>query len=338
MDSWHLSDEQLRAWLASLLAGGRRVVAPVEDGKLLLFRTVNSADEIRLEPRGRTRWSAKEFLLPATETLFSYRFDGDQVVLEEAAQAQEQVLVGLRPCDAAGMVRLDDLLLADELYARRRERTLIVSVACAGAEPACFCTAVGGSPAGTEASDLQLIPLGGAWLVRRLTERGATLVGTDSQGWPAATEEDLAAAQEQVRAVEESIGAEQLPLERATALAEHFDAPGWPALGERCLGCGVCVYVCPSCGCFDVTDAGNAFCGTRCRSWDSCGFAQFTKHAAGYNPRPAQPARYRQRVLHKFAWFPLAHGRFMCVGCGRCVELCPVGLDIRQSIERATTP
>ncbi len=337
MDDWRLSDEQLRAWLASLLAGGRRIVAPVEEDGLVLFREVASAAEIRLDPRGRTRWSAKEFLFPATETLFSYSFDGDEVSLERPPEVPEQVIVGLRPCDAAGVARLDDILLLDELYGRRRERTTLVSIACAGADPACFCTAVGGSPAGTEASDLQFVPLDGAWVGRSLTERGAALVDGAASHWPAAGEEDWAAVEEQRRAVEESIGLEPLPAEWAGVLAEHFDGELWTVLGERCLRCGLCAYVCPSCSCFDVNDAGSALCGTRCRSWDSCGFAQFTKQAAGHNPRPTQAARYRQRVLHKFAWFPLEHGRFMCVGCGRCVELCPVGLDIRQAVNKVAT-
>lgn len=337
MDDWRLTDEQLRTWLAALLVPGRRVVAPVAEDGLDLFREVRSADEIRLQPSGRTRWSVKEVLLPATETLFSYRYDGERVAIEVPPAEPDQVLVGLRPCDAAGTARLDGMLSDDEAYASRRERTVIVSVACAGAEPACFCTAVGGSPAGTEASDLQLVPLGGGWLLRQLTKQGAALVNGDRDGWPVAEAEDWAAAEDQRRAVEESINAEPFPLELATALTEHFEGPVWAAISERCLGCGVCAYVCPSCGCFDVTDVGNAFCGTRCRSWDSCGFARFTRHAAGHNPRPAQPARYRQRVMHKFAWYPLEHGSFMCVGCGRCVESCPVGIDIRQSVERVMT-
>jgi ferredoxin len=181
------------------------------------------------------------------------------------------------------------------------------------------------------------VPLDGAWVGCCLTERGAALVEGAAPLWPAAGEEDWAAVEEQRRAVEESIGAERLPAEWAGVLAEHFDGELWTVLGERCLRCGLCAYVCPSCSCFDVNDAGNALCGTLCRSWDSCGFAQFTKQAAGHNPRPTQPARYRQRVLHKFAWFPLEHGRFMCVGCGRCVELCPVGLDIRQAVNKVAT-
>ncbi|MGA2805413.1 MAG: hypothetical protein ABSF89_13655 [Acidimicrobiales bacterium] len=197
MDGWRLSDEQLRAWLASLFAGGRRVVAPAEEDGLVLLREVASAAEIRLDPRGRTRWSAKEFLFPATETLFSYTFDGDDVALERPPEVPEQVIFGLRPCDAAGAARLDDVLLVDELYARRRERTTLVSIACADADPACFCTAVGGSPAGTEASDLQFVPLDGAWVGCCLTERGAALVEGAAPLWPAAGEEDWAAVEEQ---------------------------------------------------------------------------------------------------------------------------------------------
>ena len=101
------------------------------------------------------------------------------------------------------------------------------------------------------------------------------------------------------------------------------------------MGCSICNYLCPSCSCFDVQDRGTAACGERCRSWDSCTFALFTRHASGHNPRPTQPSRYRQRVLHKFAYFPLSNqGRLMCVGCGRCARHCPVGLSIQDSVQQ----
>jgi ferredoxin len=119
----------------------------------------------------------------------------------------------------------------------------------------------------------------------------------------------------------------------AAALEASFGAPLWETLGRPCLGCGICTYACPSCSCFDVGDSGDAACGERCRSWDSCTFGLFTRHATGHNPRAGQAARYRQRVLHKFSYYPQTHdGELMCVGCGRCLTLCPVGMDVRATV------
>jgi len=334
---WRLTDAERREWLERLLASGRRVIAPTHDGELLLFRPIASPDEAVLD-YGNTRWSPKEHLFPRSEELFSYRLTADEVKLEQRApEAVEQVLFGLRPCDAAGLARLDSIFLdgdADAAYAERRSRTFTVSLACETSRPECFCTAVGGSPSGTDGSDLQLVRLDGIWLLRALTDKGVQLVETASAPWEQATDEDWATAKERQRAVEAEISQTPLAAEWAGVLEGAFGHPLWAAVGEHCLGCGVCAYVCPSCSCFEVDDNGSAFCGTRCRLWDSCGFASFTKHASGHNPRPDQPSRYRQRVLHKFAYYPLEHGSFMCVGCGRCTVLCPVGLDIQQTVRR----
>jgi ferredoxin len=360
--TWRLTDEQRRAWLDGLVAGGTRVVAPTSGGGLRLFRTVGEAGEADLDG-GKARWSPKEFVFPSTETLFSYRLERSEVVLNGDGRAvEEQVLFGVTPCDAAGLARLDDVFLGEQTdarYAERRARTTVVSLACAEAGPECFCTAVGGSPAGEEGSDLQLVRLDdagstggeaagarlegraaeggpGDWLVKALTEKGEQLVAGASAGWTAAADTDLEAAERQSEEVEASIARNPAAADTAQVLAGAFGHPLWEAVGERCLGCGVCAYVCPSCSCFDVVDEeGSAACGSRCRFWDSCGFATFTKHASGHNPRATQPARYRQRVLHKFAYFPLEHeDRFMCVGCGRCTLLCPVGIDISRAVER----
>ena len=338
-EGWHLTEKECREWLETLLRSGRQLAAPTLEDGILAFRAVFAAADISLAGEGNTRWSPKEFLFPSTETLFSYRFLGDEVELAApAGDEDEQVLFGLRPCDAAGLARLGDVLLTEEdgSYGGRQARSTTISLACEEAQPGCFCTAVGGSPAGIEGADLQLLPLDGAWLLRVVTPRGGDLVAAAAASWAPASTEDWAKAEAKRRAVESSIERAPLPAEWAQKLEGTFDHPLWRTLGERCLGCGICAYVCPSCSCFDVTDAGNAFCGSRCRSWDSCTFARFTRHASGHDPRPTRAARYRQRVLHKFAYFPLEHeGRFMCVGCGRCLTLCPVGIDIGRSVESA---
>ncbi len=335
---WTLTPADLAAWLEALRREGKRLVAPVAEGSLRRFRRVEAAAEVCLEP-GKPRWSPKEFLFPRTEVLFAYAAEGDEVSLEDPPlDDAEQVLFGVRPCDAAGLRRLDAVFLGrepDGFYQHRRARTTVVGLACTEAAPECFCTAVGGGPGAEEGSDLLLVPAGEGWLLRPLTSRGAALTAALPTGARPAPPEAWAAARERIDRVAAEIGQRPLAREWAARLEGSFDLPLWTALGRRCLGCSICTYVCPSCSCFDVQDAGNPRCGIRCRSWDSCTFDLFTRHASGHNPRPTQAARYRQRVLHKFAYYPLEHGgAFMCVGCGRCVRLCPVGLDVRETVRR----
>jgi ferredoxin len=337
MSEWRLSQGELTAWLASLVGAGKRVVAPVEDGTLRIFQPIDSAEQACLAS-GKTRWSPKEHLFPRTEPLFSYSVRSSGVTLTPATvDEREQVIVGVRPCDAAGLARLDQVFMGgerDSLYATRRGRTAIVAFACDEAEPECFCTAVGGSPAGEHGSDVMLARAGDAWIGRTLTPKGEALTASLA-GSPAPSAAERAQAEARLRQVAESMQRKPIAAEWAAALEQNFATPLWDALGKSCLGCSICSYVCPSCSCFDVTDQGNAWCGERCRSWDSCTFGLFTRHASGHNPRTAQPARYRQRVLHKFAYYPAQHeGAFMCVGCGRCVAMCPVGMNIEESVHQ----
>jgi sulfhydrogenase subunit beta (sulfur reductase) len=100
----------------------------------------------------------------------------------------------------------------------------------------------------------------------------------------------------------------------------------------RCLGCGACAFVCPTCACFDIQDEGSRAGGKRLRCWDSCGFAMFTLHTSGHNPREEQSQRWRQRLMHKFAYMPERQQVLGCVGCGRCSRACPADMEIREHI------
>lgn len=332
---WLLDDAELRGWLEGLVASGVAVVAATGEEKPVAFRRVESASEVLLISE-KTRLSPKEHLLPRTEPLYSFTLSGDEVsVVDPMPDAGASVLFGVRPCDAAGLAKLDDVFLGeptDPLYAARRQATTIVTLACTGAGPECFCTSVGGSPAGEAGSDVQLYRLSHGWVVRPITAKGRELVREPSRGWNKVGDEAWREIDRGRRRVERQIRRPRLAKDVGERLERRFAAPGWQAYGARCLGCTLCATVCPSCSCFDVQQEGDLFGGFEFRCWDGCTLPRFTLHASGHNPRPDRAARFRQRVLHKFAFSERDGGRgFRCVGCGRCVALCPAGLDVYEA-------
>lgn len=339
--SWMITEAEMQDWLQALVDRENTVVAPVEEDGVVLFRPIQSAEQAIVEGAGKTRWSPKEFLFPRSEALYRYRFEGDRVQLEDPPPVEQpQILFGVRGCDSSGLARLDEIFLSgttDPLYAARRKSTTVVSAACNAADAECFCTAVGGSPVGAEGSDLQLVPIDEGWMVRVVTERGEGLIGGNADGWKAATTSDLKQIEKIEQQVAQQIQRSPVSLEWSQVLEKGFEHPAWDRLAEHCLGCSVCAYVCPSCSCFDMNHESNAWCGEQCRSWDACTFGLFTHHASGHNPRSNAQERYRQRVLHKFAFKDAVDEDFRCVGCGRCVALCPAGIDIIDTVTAAVT-
>ena len=118
-------------------------------------------------------------------------------------------------------------------------------------------------------------------------------------------------------------------------LDQIFENKFWEEIAKRCLGCGICTYLCPTCHCFDIQDEKKGKHGARIRVWDSCMYSEYTKQASGYNPRLYQMNRFRNRVYHKFNYFPKNSQVFGCVGCGRCIIECPVNIDIIETINDA---
>ncbi|MDH7570602.1 MAG: 4Fe-4S dicluster domain-containing protein [Armatimonadota bacterium] len=330
MTSKALRADALGDWLSAILGSGVQLVAPVEEEGLRLFRPVERVEEICLA-EGNTRWSFKEVLFPRSEPLLFYRFEGKRVELAEPELPQgETVVFGARPCDAAGLAVLDAVYSWDydnPFYRSRRERTTIVGVSCAEPAPACFCTAAGLSPTGTRGSDLLLTRVGEVYLAEGVTEKGERLMAAHESFFTDAAPDKAAAtaaAEEKISRKASIVPKDPPPLQAL------FDDPRWKAFGLRCHGCGTCAFICPTCHCFDIVDEGNARGGSRCKNWDSCGHCHFTLHTSGHNPRPNQPARVRQRVLHKLRYIPERFGIVACVGCGRCVTTCPVNVDIYE--------
>jgi len=324
-----LTRQKLSAWLEEVLRSERRLIAPQREDQDVVFKPVDHLEQIAAN-YVNTRWPVKEWFFPRSEPILRYRYAGSDVELEQPdLDLRPQIVFGVRPCDAAGLAILDQVFstdFEDEFYTRRRSMTAVIGVSCLEPAESCFCTSVGLCPTSTEGSDMLLTLVDeDRYLVETPTVKGEQLLWEYGHYFGAGECRAKAAVTEQVEA----------KMHRQAALAQGiayspdlFEIPVWREAALKCLGCGICAYVCPTCHCFDIIDDGDAWGGERCRNWDSCGFSQFTSHASGHNPRPAQDSRYRQRVLHKFSYFPQTWGRVMCVGCGRCVVDCPVNLDI----------
>jgi ferredoxin len=295
------------------------------------FGPVTRADDVCLEYLN-PKLPVKELFFPQRETLFRFPV-GERAAAEPAPAVPARVILGVRPCDAAALELFDRVFLDpkfdDPYYRARRERTTLVGLACDAPGDACFCTAVGGDPHGTRALDLLLADAGDHWVCRPVTDKGAKLVARLAEAGAA----DLALVEQRAAAARAKLTfAPDLAALRAK-LAGAFDHEAWAELARPCVNCGVCTFVCPTCHCFDVTDEEYRGRGARIRTWDSCQFPLFTRHASGHNPRPTGRDRLRNRTLHKFQYYPSVHGPVLCVGCGRCITECPAGIDLRETLE-----
>ena len=324
-----ITDKNLRALIDLLVKEGKRIIGPKATGTLTLYEPLAAGEELNLGELPRR--SAKETFFPLCENILTYEKGpgGTTVTDIDPARFPETVLIGARPCDVAAAPVLDAVFswdYQDEFFLERRRKTTIIGLACTKADDACFCTAVGLSPADAKGSDLFLTPLtGGGYRCETVTDKGEALLAAHTSLFMDDAAEPLPLA-------EPAQG--KLDLEKVRSwLDSHFEDPLWEEIAERCAGCGACAFLCPACHCFDINDEGGEKKGTRRKSWDACGFGKFTHHASGHNPREVQPERYRNRIMHKFKYYVDKFDQRLCTGCGRCIRHCPVGIDIAAVLE-----
>ncbi len=313
--------DALTTWL-DRLAQNQRLIAPRDADGTLLYAPVTHAAEIVFDGT-RPKMSAKSALFPATHTLLSIDKRGEQVTLSEPA-ADPQVVFGLRPCDARGISVLDAVFIqrepVDTNYARRREATTLVGLACTAMGPTCFCSSMGGAPDDARHLDVLMSQVDGGYAVNAVTAKGQALI------------QELELRDSAATPTPPALNSTEPPVNKAR-LRDRFRDRYWDLLAERCLGCRVCSYVCPTCRCFDVRDEAverrtNRTVYDRVRGWDACTGANYRVVAGGANPRKTPGTRLRNRFFCKLDYMAEDYGVDGCVGCGRCVESCPVNIDI----------
>lgn len=332
-----LNAAHIGAFVGGLL-DAYRVIAPARREGELRFARVSQPDEVVWDYRNTTR-APKAIMFPQSECMIRFGRQAGSLNAVEATPLDETptVVLGLRPCDARGFLLLDRVFgqgqYLDPYYLARRDNTLFVTMACHRPRATCFCHALGSGPYDREGADLFLRKAGEGYLVEAVSARAAALEPFLA-ALPEANEAALDLAAEAEHEAIGRLGA-MAPIAGIEAgLPALVDSPLWAEVSEKCLACGTCTYNCPTCHCFNIEDRVLMGGGDRVRAWDSCMYPGFTLHASGHNPRPDQAARWRQRTMHKFEYLPRNVGLYGCVGCGRCIQSCPVRLDIRQVLQR----
>ncbi|ABO48689.1 4Fe-4S ferredoxin, iron-sulfur binding domain protein [Desulforamulus reducens MI-1] len=317
------------ASLLDKLANEYRVIAPVEKEGLVQFAAIQKGEEAKLDYMNAKK-PGKEILFPQSEELYSYTVDAEGVRMQDNVDPKATIVFGMRPCDVKSMVLLDNVFKNDQYedvyYLTRRANTLIVGLGCNEPSATCFCSSMSCGPFAKEGSDIFLTDIGEAYVVEGISEKGKELLAKLGLAEASAEAKGQAAKLQEETKADGSVNIEGL----AEKLGGMFEHPYWDSLYEKCLGCGACTYLCPTCHCFDIADEATDCNGCRVRNWDACMFPLFTLHGSGHNPRPGGKARWRQRLMHKFNYFVERYNATACVGCGRCIKNCPVNLDIRQ--------
>jgi ferredoxin len=245
--------------------------------------------------------------------------------------------MGMHPCDVVGVRYMDRAFLGgshpDRLYEAERKRTTVVGMRCSEMKPTCHCTDRNLSPDETDGMDAVFAETADGFLLRALTEKGAALMNSPLLG----------ATERQPEKREWPRGRHLVP--SPDELMALYEDDLWLEASDICLTCGACTFNCPTCTCYLVADEKFGDEGERVTAWDSCQFLSYSREASGHNPRRTNADRLRNRTMDKFAYSHHKHGMSSCVGCGRCVIICPIrrsfpqlGSRLKQRVEASKQP
>jgi ferredoxin len=351
----HLDREGFDRLLASLAEGGYRLIGPtVRDGAIVMdqidgaqdlprgVRETQGPGAYRLEQTDDDRlfaWAhgpdaAKRFLFPPRETIQTgtRAEDGSVALTPAPLPAIRYAFVGLRACDLAAIEIQDRVfMVADPAYRSRREQALFIGVNCELPGSTCFCVSMGTGPRCTSGFDIALTELDDGFTAEAGTAAGASIL--DELRAVAASQDQMAASLAVTEVAAAHMGRTLDTADLPGLLTRNREHPRWDEVAARCLTCTNCTMVCPTCFCHDLTD-GISLDGTeatRDREWASC-FSEEFSHMTFGEVRSSGRSRYRQWLTHKFDVWHAQFGTSGCVGCGRCITWCPVGIDVTEEI------
>lgn len=293
-----------------------KVIAPVKEGEYTFLRELNQENLDSINLKGRPLNSVKQFLYP-TEIMMEYSLTPDKVDIKENISKEKTLFFGLKSCDVAAIDFLDSVFqegFRDIYYINRRENSLIVENICDEILEGCFCDRVGLKKISSNSNGILFKD--GDKITLAFSGEGDKL---SRLFVPFGDAREVNGPEVNVPTTPEIKDISQLADEE------------WNDFVSGCLQCGACAQVCPTCHCFSTIDImKDATTGGRIRFGDACTMESFTTLAMGANSRHDALERIRQRLMHKFIFAPKNNNQIACVGCGRCVEICPAGIDMRK--------
>ena len=330
-----LPKESLAEFIGHLRSFGE-LHAPVRRSEgSFVFAPVSDFSEIELNYT-RTILPLKKYFFRPIEIMFDFSAQsGYEVPAEEIDQ--RLIVFGAHPCDIHGLKILDVVLggrYADSYYFAKRNQAIIVGLDCVPDEY-CFCRSTG-TDFVDSGFDLFLSDIDGSYLVRVGTSLGDDIVMAAHSLFREVEQRDREAYKAKSIQRRESFQTEIQLQDLPEIMDLEYENELWQEVGEKCLGCGTCSMVCPTCYCYAVFDELNldASSGQRKRRWDSCLFTDYALVAGGHNFRAARSSRVKNRYFHKQRGFVSQYGRPSCVGCGRCKVYCPAGVDILEVVQK----
>jgi sulfhydrogenase subunit beta (sulfur reductase) len=290
------------------------IIGPVMTDKVLDFKAVNDIKKLVISDDVPYK-SPKEVFFPQREKVLSFTKDMEVV---EHKKSDKKLLIGPKPCDLKALKIMTAVFtkgeFVDDVFLNNLNNTTIVGIGCENEKNGCFCSMRGIDMNYSDLCDVFLQAENGSYNVLVFSEKGQELFDNKPE----------------ILERKELDDGELVLNENEIELFEEID---WDKMTRKCMGCGICTYICPTCHCFEFKDVKCDDTIDRYRCWDSCMNPKFTLHASGHNPRNAKADRYRQRIMHKFSYVKKNFGYTACTGCGRCIRSCPAGMNIKSIIE-----